>query len=82
MKEMFFKMVKAIAVLVVIIIILSVGDLLAKRADTKIYNDGICSECGGHYVFSGVVQFRNGEADYYYTCDRCGHTVKTNEIMK
>lgn len=41
------------------------------------YNNGICTECGGKYHFSG-----SGLVWYYYTCEQCDHTIRSKVIMK
>jgi ferredoxin-fold anticodon binding domain-containing protein len=73
-----------------IIILAMVGICLLEKTandknDEKVYNNGICTECGGDYIFSSAVHVCNidgSEDDYYYTCNKCGHTVKTDSIMK
>lgn len=89
MKEVFFNMVKATFVLTIIVLAIVGICLLEKKVndkhDAEVYNNGICTECGGDYVFSSAVRVRNAggsDDDYYYTCDKCGHTIKTNSIMK
>lgn len=46
------------------------------------WNNGICEDCGGEYKFSGVTHVKNAGDYYYYTCEECGHTIKTCKIMK
>lgn len=41
------------------------------------YNNGICTECGGEYHFSGA-----DHSQYYYTCAQCDHTIRSCELMK
>ena len=47
----------------------------------EIYNDGICTVCGGDYEFSGATR-SNASQYYFYTCENCGHTIEVNKIMK
>jgi hypothetical protein len=82
MKEMFFGMVKFIVGLAIVILILIGACYLEKKHDEKIYNNGVCTECGGNYIFSGSAHVKNSDDIYYYTCDKCGHTIKVNRIMK
>lgn len=44
---------------------------------TTAYNNGICTECGGEYRFSGA-----DRSQYYYTCAECDHTIRSNKLMK
>lgn len=82
MKEAFFKMVKFTLIMAVIIFIIVGLLLIEKKYDKEAYNDGICTECGGNYIFSSATHFKNSGDTYYYTCDKCGHTIKTSRIMK
>ena len=52
-----------------------------SKAMTEIYNDGICTVCGGDYEFSGATR-SNASQYYFYTCEDCGHTIEVNKIMK
>lgn len=82
MKEAFFQMVKFTLIIAVIILIIVGLPLIEKKYDKEAYNDGICTECEGNYVFSGATHIKNSGDDYYYTCDKCGHTIKTHSLMK
>ena len=42
----------------------------SKKRDTKNYNNGICTECGGEYRLVAV------DRGYcYYECEECKHTI-------
>ena len=73
---------RVIAVLVAIAIGFGVATLLYKDAEGNHdrWNNGYC-ECGGQYQFSSATNWR-GSKDYYYTCDKCGHTEEFTSIMK
>lgn len=73
---------KIIAILVALAIAFGVATLLYKNAegDHDRWNNGYC-ECGGQYQFSSATNYR-GSKDYYYTCDKCGHTEEFHAIMK
>lgn len=73
---------KIIAILVALAIAFGVATLLYKDAegDHDHWNNGYC-ECGGQYQFSSATNYR-GSKDYYYTCDKCGHTEEFSQIMK
>lgn len=73
---------KIIAILVALAIAFGVATLLYKDAegDHDRWNNGYC-ECGGQYQFSSATNYR-GSKDYYYTCDKCGHTEEFHAIMK
>ena len=76
------EIIKFTFALVIIIAIMVCVCLLEQKIDEENYNNGICTECGGNYIFSSAVHIRNNGDDYYYTCDKCGHTIKTNDLMK
>lgn len=73
---------KIIAILVALAIAFGVATLLYKNAEGNHdrWNNGYC-ECGGQYQFSSATNYR-GSKDYYYTCDKCGHTEEFSAIMK
>lgn len=73
---------KIIAILVALAIAFGVATLLYKDAEGNHdrWNNGYC-ECGGQYQFSSATNYR-GSKDYYYTCDKCGHTEEFHAIMK
>lgn len=73
---------KVIAILVALVIAFGVATLLYKDAEGNHdrWNNGYC-ECGGQYQFSSATNYR-GSKDYYYTCDKCGHTEEFSAIMK
>lgn len=73
---------KVIAILIALAIAFGVATLLYKDAEGNHdrWNNGYC-ECGGQYQFSSATNYR-GSKDYYYTCDKCGHTEEFSAIMK
>ncbi len=73
---------KIIAILVAVAIAFGIVTLIYKEAesDHDRWNNGYC-ECGGRYQFSSATNWR-GSKNYYYTCDKCGHTEKFSSIMK
>ena len=44
-----------------------------KNISTELFNEGICDECGGHYIFRNTPY----EGCYYYSCDKCNRVVET-----
>lgn len=73
---------RVIAVLIAIAIGFGVATLLYKEAEGNHdrWNNGYC-ECGGEYQFSSATNWR-GSKNYYYTCDKCGHTEEFTSIMR
>ena len=73
---------RVIAVLIAIAIGFGVATLLYKEAEGNHdrWNNGYC-ECGGQYQFSSATNWR-GSKDYYYACDKCGHTEEFSQLMK
>lgn len=48
--------------------------------DVDKFNNGVC-QCGGEYRMSGATRTRMGSETFYYTCQDCGWTIKTNSLM-
>lgn len=74
------KIILSIIVIAVCMGIVATGLNEVKTAD-EAYNNGICTECNGHFEFKGGSQYK-GFHEYYYTCDNCGHTITTKHIME
>lgn len=74
---------KFIAILVALAISFGVATLLYKNAEGNYdrWNNGIHIDCGGEYQFSSATNYR-GSKDYYYTCDKCGHTEEFSSLMR
>ena len=74
---------KFIVILVALAITFGVATLLYKNAEgnRNRWNNGIHIDCGGQYQFSGATNYR-GSKDYYYTCDKCGHTEEFSSLMR
>ena len=45
------------------------------------YNNGICRNCGGTYVFQNAVG-HHAITDYVYKCDKCGNLIEINTYYK
>lgn len=52
-----------------------------SQTQTNAWNNGIHIDCGGEYQFSSATNWR-GSKNYYYTCDKCGHTEEFSSLMK
>ena len=60
-----------IGVLVVLLILI----LCVRRcSSSNTYNNGICTACGGRYVYQQAVGHRHS-TDYIYICDKCGRMI-------
>lgn len=49
--------------------------IMRSCASESIWNNGICSYCGGHYRFQQAIG-HNHYTEYMYTCDKCGHSIE------
>ena len=87
LKELTKDIVKVIVfsiLFVSILIVLGIigGTIEANQANQseKEYNNGICSECGGHYKFVSSSHINNISIsdEYYYSCEDCGYTIMTH----
>lgn len=52
-----------------------------SQTQTNTWNNGIHIDCGGEYQFSSATNWR-GSKNYYYTCDKCGHTEEFSSLMR
>lgn len=85
MKEVIKDTLKVMLILIIFAGILTglifvIGSEADKSKD--LYNNGICTECGGRYRFSSATHLKNGGDYFYYSCEDCDHTIRTNIIMK
>lgn len=53
-----------------------------ENKDIKTFNEGACTECDGRYEFRSASGTTGSSKRYYYTCNKCGHTIEVKEIMK
>ena len=67
-----------IGICIVVIIILWI---IESIAGSDVYNNGICRNCGGHYVFQNAVGHRSF-TNYAYKCDKCGNLIEINTYYK
>ena len=51
--------------------------VVGVREATIHWNNGICENCGGNYKFAGA-----DHGSYYYSCEKCNHTIKTYSLME
>ena len=74
---------RIIAILLTLVITFGFAILLYQQSegDHDRWNNGIHVDCGGEYQFSSATNW-HGSKDYYYTCDKCGHTEEFSSIMK
>ena len=61
----------------ILLIILAIIFLISKGCSATRYNNGICTNCGGHYVYQEAVGHRY-ETYYLYRCDKCGDLIEIN----
>lgn len=54
---------------------------LSAESDAREYNNGVCTDCGGEYKFSGS-SGRGVSKFYYYTCADCDHTIQVESLQK
>lgn len=80
-KEYGTETIFMVAIIILMILAVIVANYENKQGE-KNYNNGICTECGGNYYFIDMEHIRNGGDEYYYSCDKCGHTITTTHLMK
>lgn len=57
------------------IVLLIVLLFIRSCASSSIWNNGICSYCGGHYKFQQAIGHQY-TTNYIYICDKCGHSIE------
>jgi hypothetical protein len=79
MKEFFKNLIKlilffigSIAVLIGIIYLIKTVE---HHANETIYNNGVCTNCGGHYEFVSASRYKQ-TTYYYYQCDNCEKIIE------
>ena len=74
---------KIIAILIALAIAFGLATLIYKEAEgnRNRWNNGIHIDCGGEYQFSSATNW-HGSKNYYYTCDKCGHTEEFSSLMR
>lgn len=78
LKELMEGIVKVVVFVFVPIALAIIGGTIEASQSEKEYNNGICSECGGHYKFVSSSHIMNGSNEYYYSCEDCGYTIMTH----
>ena len=64
-----------VLILVGILIVLLILDSIHSASE---YNNGICKNCGGHYVFQTAIG-HNYTTSYTYKCDKCGNLIEVSD---
>ena len=55
--------------IIALLVVTILGANFEHKQDEKRYNQGICTLCGGQYIFSSSSHVKNSSDLYYYTCD-------------
>ena len=71
-----------IILFIIVILTAIIGGTIEKRQDIQQYNNGTCFVCDGEYRFASATYIRGGLYIYYYTCDKCGHTIGVHSLMQ
>lgn len=56
--------------------------LLQNKSDNEEWNNGYCTECNKPYKLTDVKHHNNGDYEYYYICDNCGHIIVTHTLRE
>ena len=67
-------------ILLWLIILVAIVFLITRIWSDTNYNNGICSNCGGHWKFVTAVGHKY-TSEFYYKCDTCGRTITTDHLM-
>ena len=49
------------------------------KRDNDVWNNGHCDVCGGPWKYKHAI-YDSNDAGYIYVCDRCGKTIKIDEV--
>ena len=75
---------KTIIRLVIVIMMMLVILTITFENDKNIYNDGICSNCGGTYRFKTAAPHSVGKSGslvyYIYECENCHHLIELHTL--
>lgn len=52
--------------------------IMRSCISNNLWDNGICSYCGGHYKFQQAIGHRN-YTSYMYICDTCGRSIEVAE---
>ena len=69
---------KPISWLIVIIILLLLINFFYSIYSNDVYNDGVCLNCGGQYIYQQAIGHQY-TTDYIYVCNKCGHLITVNK---
>ena len=78
----FFKILLFAFVIIILLFSLLIGlgaivNNYENKEAIKLYNNGICSKCGGTYYYSQAVGHKS-ETYYIYICDTCNDLIEVN----
>ena len=63
----------------ILLLIVAVLWFAGKIWSADKYNNGVCQNCGGHYVFKQAVGHQVS-TEYMYVCDRCGNMIQIDNF--
>ena len=79
MKEFFKDLIKGILIFIgsiaILVGIVYLASSAQKHINDRIYNDGVCTNCGGHYEFVSASRYKQ-TTYYYYQCDNCEKIIE------
>lgn len=58
------------------VILVLLGGVL-RACESANFNGGICTNCGGHYVYQQAVGHQVGTS-YVYKCEQCGRLLEVS----
>lgn len=72
----YLELIIGILIVVILAALLLIGIAKYQRdGDEAKYNGGICTKCGGHYIYEQAVAHAY-DTDYIYICDKCGDMIE------
>lgn len=82
-KRFIKELTKSIITMIILFSIVAglafVGSTVQNDLNERIYNHGICTECGANYKFISIAVSGSGSCKthyYYYKCERCDKIIE------
>lgn len=64
----------------ILIVLLIVTLIISRGCSSARYNNGICSRCGGKYVYQQAVGHEYFTR-YIYRCEKCGKVIEVDTVF-
>ena len=80
LKALLEVVVATLATLIIVLCLAYIGGKWNEKENQKKYNGGICTKCGGHYIYEQAVAHKY-DTDYIYICNICGDMIELDSYI-